>query len=523
MFSGDGSKFAVLEDNRIKIYATSSGLLLLQCVEPQHLSTAYVCMAWSPKVCFNRSLFFFFFFFFKPSDHIFFPSLQGSSRELIALGTESGVVVVWDVAKGSILSELGAKGTGHAARVRCVAFAAPTRVLSVGDDRQCCVWECSVSSSALLSRFECQSAGPALVVAAGAEGSAVVGGSQLGEWDAMSGKPLRQLSGGHAAPVSLLAFVGEESTLASGAGDRFICLWRKTGKEILAATQPISRICGGQLGVVAVSEDGSKVFFWQDSNVIAEEASAPSKSSKKSKTTVNSSSKAREPFATLVGNNHPVLDVIWDRADAALVARLVGGRPQFFRVAPGADMPAVDLLPGGSNLEAVKNVAAAAVDGLSAFSAPLRIPQASANAGLNAGGAGTVVGIIRQALLTRDNVLLGEALSAPVKPEDSCRALDSRLACPLLAALTARLERGMGDVRTLEWIKALLKEHRTTIGATTDGDGSLEMLKTICDRATHSMKRLLRLRGKLELLETSGPTRSVETKLVTWDEREAAG
>jgi len=217
-----------------------------------------------------------------------------------------------------------------------------------------------------------------------------------------------------------------------------------------------------------------------------------------------------------------VLDVVWDRSDAALVARLVGGRPQFFRVAPGAEMPAVDLLPGASTTETIKTLSTA-VDGLSAFSAPLRVPQPAANIGLNAGGAGTVVGIIRQALLTRDNVLLGEAINAPIKPEDSCRALDSRLATPLLAALTARLERGMGDTRTLEWIKALLKEHRTTIGATPDGDGSLEMLKTICDRATHSMKRLLRLRGKLELLETSGPTRSVETKLVTWDEREAAG
>lgn len=439
------------------------------------------------------------------------------------------MVVVWDIAKGAIVLELGSKGSGHTSRVRSVAFSGPTRLLSVGDDRQCMVWDCAASSSSPLSRFECQSAGPALVVAAGSEGSVVTGGSQLCEWEAMSGRPLRQLSGGHAAPVCQLAFVGEEATLASGAGDRFVCLWRKAGtKEILAATQPIAKICGSVLGVAAISEDGSKVFFWNDVSGTDEQlpaAGSASKSSKKSKTggsALNVSNKAREPFATLAGNNHPVLDVVWDRSDAALVARLVGGRPQFFRVAPGAEMPAVDLLPGASTTETIKTLSTA-VDGLSAFSAPLRVPQPAANIGLNAGGAGTVVGIIRQALLTRDNVLLGEAINAPIKPEDSCRALDSRLATPLLAALTARLERGMGDTRTLEWIKALLKEHRTTIGATPDGDGSLEMLKTICDRATHSMKRLLRLRGKLELLETSGPTRSVETKLVTWDEREAAG
>lgn len=378
------------------------------------------------------------------------------------------MVVVWDIAKGAILCELGSKGTGHTSRVRSVAFSGPARLLSVGDDRLCMVWDCSASAAGPLSKFECQAAGPALVVLPGLEGSAVTGGSQLCEWDAMSGKPLRQLSGGHAAPVSLLALEGEDATLASGAGDRFVCLWRKTGtKEILAATQPLSRLSGSALGVAAISEDGSKVFFWRDDDKSTGAGGAGhdaveksgSKASKKTKTgsaVVNSSSKAREPFATLVGNNHPVLDVIWDREESALVSRLVGGRPQFFRVAPGAPMPPVDLLPGAGIGADGKSggVSSTAVDGLAALSGPLRMPMpGSSDIGLNAGGAGTVVGILRQALLTRDNVLLGEALEAPVKAEDSCRALDSRLAAPLLAALTARLERGMGDARTLEWIK----------------------------------------------------------------------
>ncbi len=47
--NADGSKFAVVDDNRVKIYATSSGALLLQCVEPRHVA-AYVCLCWAPKV-----------------------------------------------------------------------------------------------------------------------------------------------------------------------------------------------------------------------------------------------------------------------------------------------------------------------------------------------------------------------------------------------------------------------------------------------------------------------------------------
>jgi hypothetical protein len=162
------------------------------------------------------------------------------------------------------------------------------------------------------------------------------------------------------------------------------------------------------------------------------------------------------------------------------------------------------------------------MDGLSSF-ATQAVPKAPTDAGLNAGGAGTVVGIIRQALISRDSALLGEALNAPVKPEDSCKVLDPRLAVPLLGALTSRLELGAGDTRTLEWVGALLKEHRTTIGASKDGEGSIETLRSVCDRASHSLKRLLRLRGKLALLEQSSADNDAgETRLVTWDEKEEA-
>ncbi len=445
----------------------------------------------------------------------------------MALGTENGFVVIWDIARGSIVCELGQKGTGHSSRVRAVAFGGQTRLYSVGDDRQCIVWDCSPNAASSLARFECQTAGPALAVLGGSEGSVVAGGAQLCEWDS-NGRPMRVLAGGHSAPVSLLAFTGEDSNLASCAGDRFVCVWRKNGtKDILAATQPLARISGSVSGVAAVSEDGSKAFFWRDgesdgsATAGAASLETPAKGSKKSKTAASAASKAREPFATLDASNHPVLDLLWDR-ETVLIARLVGGRPQFVRVAPTDKMPPVDMLPGVGNTEAAR-LTPSAVDGLSAPFTSNKMPQVLASAGLNAGGAGTVVGIIRQALLTRDDVLLGEALNAPVKPADSCRALDSRLATPLLAALAARLERGSGDARTLEWVKALLKEHRSTIGTSAEGEGAVDMLRSICDRATHSLKRLLRLRGKLDLLETAGPVRSAETRLVTWDEREASG
>lgn len=329
--------------------------------------------------------------------------------------------MVWDISRGTIACELGGRGTGHSSAVRGVCFAGASRLLSVGDDRQAIVWDCG-PSACVLSRFECQSAGPALAVLSAAESTIVAGGALLAQWDT-SGKQIRAFSGGHAAPVSMLAQAGD--ALVSAAGDRFICVWRAHGKEILSAALPVGRLTASSTGVAAVSEDGSQIFLWREGDD-------------------RSNAKAAQASYTLEAGMHPVLDVRWNES-AVLVARLVAGRPQFARVAPSEPLPGVeDATTSGTGEKGLGAlVKPVTLDGLSAFAVGAA-PIAPADAGRDAGGAGTVVGIIRQALLTRDNVLLGEALNAPVRVADSCRALDARLAAPLLAALAARLEVGTG-------------------------------------------------------------------------------
>ena len=418
--------------------------------------------------------------------------------------------MVWDISRGQIACELGTQGTGHSSAVRSVSFAGPTRLLSVGDDRQAIVWDCGPAACPL-SRFECQTAGPALSVVGTPESGIIVGGALLAEWEAMTGKQTREFAGGHAAPVSMLSFVG--SALASSAGDRFVCVWC-TGdvRDILSAPLPLAKLCGGAVGAAAISEDGSRIFFWADE-------AAPN-SGKKSKKGSVSANKAREPSFVMEAGLHPALDVRWSEG-AVLVARLMAGRPQFVRVAPGDALPTAEMTGSGTGEKGLGAlVRPTTFDGKNAFTAASFV-AADASAGRSVGaGAGTVVGIIRQALLTRDNVLLGEALESPVKVEDSCRALDPRLAAPLLAALSHRLELGRGDTRTLEWVRGVLKEHRTSIGQ--DSQGSIETLRSICDRSSHSLKRLLRLKGKLEMLEARKKDNEDDDKLqmLVWDERE---
>lgn len=111
-FSPDGSKFALVEENtRLKIFSVASGTLTATYHAPKHV-TGYTCLAW---IALSKGL------------------------SQIALGTDAGLVVVWDVQRGVIVSELGLRGSGHTARVRCIAAAAG-RLLTVADDRQCIVW-----------------------------------------------------------------------------------------------------------------------------------------------------------------------------------------------------------------------------------------------------------------------------------------------------------------------------------------------------------------------------------------------
>lgn len=118
------------------------------------------------------------------------------------------------------------------------------------------MWD--LTSGAVLSKFSSQSSGPALSVAARGDGSSVaVGGGQLAEWDAQSGSCVRQLSGGHSAPVSQLLWA--DTLLLSSAHDRFVCVWRPDGQRlVLAAPAQLSHVRAGRHGVLGVNDDGSK-------------------------------------------------------------------------------------------------------------------------------------------------------------------------------------------------------------------------------------------------------------------------
>ena len=108
----------VSSDGRVNLWDTVTSTLRLLLVQPRHLASRWTCVAWQA------------------------PRSTGSGKSktaapgLLALGSDSGLVVVWDVQRGEVVHELEA----HSGAVHDVVFDSGGALLSCGDDRLIKSW-----------------------------------------------------------------------------------------------------------------------------------------------------------------------------------------------------------------------------------------------------------------------------------------------------------------------------------------------------------------------------------------------
>ncbi len=80
----------VSADNRIKVWNVASGNLEKELVEPKHLTVNYTCLSW-------------------PLHHTEKKQSKTNETQLLALGTEMGSIVVWNIAKAEIFKTFDEK------------------------------------------------------------------------------------------------------------------------------------------------------------------------------------------------------------------------------------------------------------------------------------------------------------------------------------------------------------------------------------------------------------------------------
>lgn len=103
----------VSSDGRVSLFDTASSSLSKSFARPTHLALRWTCISWQSS---------------------------GAADGLLALGSDAGVAVVWDVARGEIVHEL----RGHTQTINDVSFcssASGPQLITASEDRQICCWD----------------------------------------------------------------------------------------------------------------------------------------------------------------------------------------------------------------------------------------------------------------------------------------------------------------------------------------------------------------------------------------------
>ena len=179
----------VSEDGVLAVWDTTNGTVVQQHARPTHLAVRWTCIAWH-------------------------------TAGLIALGTDSGLVVVWDLALGRVVHELH----GHTQHVNDVTFDVDGHsLLSCAQDRTIMCWgipggelrHTQPAGQAAVQRLLCTSTSEYVIVASNA-----IRLLRRDTWKRAGKVP------GHAGRITCLCMSPDNRLVASSANDRHVSIWR---------------------------------------------------------------------------------------------------------------------------------------------------------------------------------------------------------------------------------------------------------------------------------------------------------
>lgn len=184
---------SVSTDGMLSLWDVASSSLTQQHPRPTHLAVRWTCIA---------------------------AHAQDERTGLLALGSDSGVVVVWDLALGRIVHEL----SGHTQSVHAVAFEGSGRtLLSCGSDRQILTW--SLDRGEILHSFATGTAAVNRMVPTSAAEHLLLGSTGIRLVRRDTWKRLGKVPG-HAGKVTCLCLSPDDRLAASSGNDRHLSLWR---------------------------------------------------------------------------------------------------------------------------------------------------------------------------------------------------------------------------------------------------------------------------------------------------------
>eukprot|EP00698_Gefionella_okellyi_P021909 TRINITY_DN7183_c0_g1_i1.p1 TRINITY_DN7183_c0_g1~~TRINITY_DN7183_c0_g1_i1.p1 ORF type:complete len:672 (-),score=158.70 TRINITY_DN7183_c0_g1_i1:18-1985(-) len=535
-FDPTRTTFALVSaDNRLKIFDVISGKLRHQLSDSTHLTERYSCLAWGLAETKSRAR---------------SKAAKIESPTLVALGTHSGRVIIWDLQRGQVVKRLGDSGDGHQQKVNSIRFTASGVLVSVGDDRQIIDW--NVTSG--LPTGKKQSNKHDVQSLAIHDSVLAVASTTLKIRELESKKTLRKFTG-HATVIDTLEFTPDgKYLLTASSEDRFLSVWdastkssSKTAVRVLSQdAEPVSAAMnsfhtGDSYHIATVSTTGVVSLF----NVTPPSGRGRKKSTPDTPqgyvrmATIDAAAdagvilaatftSATELYVARGSAVKPIFDKITYADESDEITPLItlqgsvgglliaGDKQQSKRTAASAsdgvqrlgpaDMPVADT----TAMEVTPSAAATAADDEPSLAAQLKQLTVKRDA---PGGkksrkrvvpkAESLVRALLQALHSGDKALLEEVLvvqdSAAIR--GTVGKLQGPVALQLLQTCVDKFYSRPNRAGTLiVWIRTLLLLHTGFLMSVPDLPKKLSSLYQVVDQRVSMYKKLLLLHGRLDLL-----------------------
>ena len=542
-FDAEGDALAVLSaDGRLRLWDAATGKQRQQYTEPDHLVQSYTSLAWAPASG-------------KRHGKKRAKKAKASPPSLIALGTDDGVAVLWDLVRAEVVQRFGAEdATGHTGRVNDVLFSPDGATLyTCAEDKRVMTWDVGTGAATGKPLKAGKSAAHRMAVTADGDVLAVAG-LQIKLWDTSSRKSSRRLSG-HALPVTCIAFSPDGQLLVSGCGDRFLSIWDASPESestaaLLALSMegtPLSACIaepGGGAQELLCMDDTGAATVWRIEGEVGE--GTPPKCTVRVDSAADDGADSDALFAAgFAGSGQIALAhgsemkpmirrtayvdaegamadvsvpavgaagglISDDAAASAKRARTDSGQ---VTVLGAADMPtSARVSVGGASAEAGEESEELSLgervdrmaldrdeeDEEGDGAAPRR-----RKGGAAAPTAGSLASLLVQALQSDDSALLGECLGVtdPRTIAATVGRLPSSCVQPLLITLVEKFQsRPHKSHMLVAWIREILLAHASYLITVPNLLDSLAGLYQTVDSRLASFKRLNKLSGRLELL-----------------------
>eukprot|EP00808_Paulinella_micropora_P030664 g68064.t1 len=199
--SSPSSFITISYDSRVSVWDVDSGFLRQHFCEKNHLEVRYSCLAIHsrPESSSEKSL--------------------ELAKGLIALGTDTGSITVWNMQTGVLTKRLRA----HTLKVRALAFTADGAYLfSCGEDKLVVQW--ALATGEIIKKWLGAKKALTALALSPQQDILLTASSNIKIWD-LSSYNSRQSLDGHTSSVTRLAFSPDGKYCISGSGDRVVNLW----------------------------------------------------------------------------------------------------------------------------------------------------------------------------------------------------------------------------------------------------------------------------------------------------------